>query len=120
MVCACVIPVSLEVDAKVSVLGLENASTTNVIVAKSQELLIWGNTVNCRVVQANVRALIMGFVIQIPGNVYARKDGPETTVAPQTVQEHQSVLVMEVVATQIHEGAIVNRSGVVRCANCLA
>lgn len=120
MVSACVIPASLEVDAKVSVPGLENASTTNVIVAKSQGLLIWGNTVNYRDVQANVRAPITVFVIQIPRNVYALKDGLETTVAPQTVQEHRSVLAMEVVATQIQEGAIVSRSGLVRCANCLA
>lgn len=120
MVSACVTPASLEVDAKVSVPGLENASTTNAIVAKSPELLIWENTVSCRDVQANVRALIMVFVIQIQGNVYARKDGLETTVAPQTVQENRYVLAMEVVATQIQEGAIVSRSGLVRCANCLA
>jgi len=120
MVYASVIPASLEVDAKVSVPGLENASKTNVIVAKSQELLLWGNTVSCRDVQVNVRALIMVFVTQILRNVYAHKDGPERIVAPQTVQENRSVLAMEVVATQIQEGAIVSRSGLVRCANCLA
>jgi len=113
-------PVTLEVDVKVSVLGLGNASTTNVIVAKSQELLIWGNTVSCRDVQANVQALIMVFVIQILRNVYALKDGPVMTVANQTVLEHRSVLAMEVVATQIREGAIVSRNGLVRCVNCLA
>jgi len=76
--------------------------------------------VSCRDVQANARALIMVFVIQILGNVYARKDGPETTVAPLTVQERRFALAMEVVATQIQEGAIVSRSGLVRSANCLA
>lgn len=120
MAYACVMPVTLEVDAKVSVLGLGNASTTNVIVAKSQELLMWGSTVSCRDVQANVQALIMVFVIQLLRNVYALKDGPVMIVANQTVLGHRSVLAMEVVATQIREGAIVSLNGLVRCVNCLA
>lgn len=120
VVFACVIPASLEVDAKVSVPGLENASTTNVIAAKSQELLIWGNTVSCRDVQANVPALIMVFVTRLLRNVYALKDGPGMIVGRQTAQEHRSVLAMDVVAIQIQDGATVSRSGLVRCANYLA
>lgn len=120
MAFAYVIPASLEVDAKVSVPGLENASTTNVIAAKSQGLLIWENTVSCRDVQANVPALIMVFVTRLLRNVYALKDGPGTIVGRQTAQERRSVLAMEVVAIQIQDGATVSRSGLVRCANYLA
>ena len=120
MVYACVILASLEVDARVNVPGLENALMTNVTAAKSQVLLIWGNTASCRVVQASVPALIMVSATRILRNVYAHKDGPGTIVARQTAQEHQSVLAMEAVAIQIQDDATASRSGLVRCANYLA
>ena len=120
MVYARVTPALLEVDARVSVLGLENASMTNVTAAKSQVLLIWGNTASCRVVRASVPALIMVFVTWILRHVYAHKDGPGTIVTRQTAQEHQPVLVTEAAVIQIQNDATVSRSGLVRCANYLA
>lgn len=120
MVYASVILALLVVDAKVSVPGLENASTTNVTAAKNQVVLIWENTVNCRAAQASVPALIMVSVTQILRNAYAPKDGLGTIVVRQTAQEHQSVLATDVVAIRIQGDVTVILSGLVRSVSCLA
>ena len=120
MVYACVIPASLVVDARVSVLGLENALTTNATAAKNQVVLIWENTVNCRAAQASVPALIMVSVTQMLRNAYAPKDGLGTIVVRQTAQEHQSVLATEAVAIRIQGDVTVILSGLVRSVSYLA